>query len=443
MESSHEILAPGAPVPPEGPVFRNRFFMLLWSAQIVSQVGAQALLFTMIVVVEQVSHSSTQLSFAVLSSLVPSVVLGLAAGVFVDHSNKKNVLVWTNLSRAVLALGFMLYVWSLGALYAVNFVFTAVTQFFVPAEASMIPALVRKDQLVTANSLFNMTFTISQLVGIVLLAPWIIKLAGADAVFIGCGVGYLAATAFVLFLPKTAAPGLPLSTIRMDEIAQHAVGEVLEVWRFVRSDAESWWAMLNITVASTLLLVIATLSPRYVVSVMQIQPEDAVYLFAPAGVGILIVTSMLSKLVRRHGTRRLTLMGLAVSAVALAVIALLEPLQGPILTAVTTTIGSFLNLPFRHGLIPPLMLASIAIGVGYALMLVPSQSALMARAPADSRGRVFSMLGVFMNVASIMPLLTLGTLADAVGISAVVGIASALLFVIAWFSLRDQRLESS
>lgn len=50
-------------------------------------------------------------------------------------------------------------------LYFLTFVISLVTQFFMPAEASAIPLLVSKNDLAPALSLFNITLTIAQALG--------------------------------------------------------------------------------------------------------------------------------------------------------------------------------------------------------------------------------------------------------------------------------------
>src|SRR5258708_2203154 len=195
-------------------IFKNRMFMLLWAAQFITQTAQQAVWFGMIIVVAQVSQSSLHLSAAMLSTIVPGVLFGLVAGVIVDRSNKRSVLIASNLLRAAVVLGYLLYTRSLYAVYVANFVFVASSPVFGPAEASTIPALVNKRQLVAANSLFNLTFTISQLVGIVVVERWIVKFFGASALFISIAAIYLIAGILTAFLPSSGSPKRGLSGLR-------------------------------------------------------------------------------------------------------------------------------------------------------------------------------------------------------------------------------------
>ncbi|HUX88518.1 MAG TPA: MFS transporter, partial [Chloroflexota bacterium] len=309
--------------PATGSIFQNRPFMLLWIAQFITQTAQQAIWFGMIIVVEQISQSSVHLSVAILSTIIPGVLFGLVAGVVVDRSNKKTVLVITNGLRAVTVLGYLLYTQSLYFVYLVNFLFVGISQFFGPAEASSIPALVSKRHLVSANSMFNLTFTISQLVGIVLLAPWVIKFFGASTLFTFTGAIYVVASLLTSLLPPGVPPERPLSTLKRSALVRVARQEILEAWGFITFDRRTWWAMVFVTLASTMMLIMAMLAPRYVVAVVGIQPEDSVYLFAPAGLGILLMTLTLDRLAHRFGEMALAYVGGSLMGFALLLMALL------------------------------------------------------------------------------------------------------------------------
>src|SRR5215216_3055829 len=66
-------------------IWRNRHFLILWLAQAISQTAQNAIWYGIVVLVQQRSHSSTQLSIAVLTLIIPSVVFGVLAGVYVDR----------------------------------------------------------------------------------------------------------------------------------------------------------------------------------------------------------------------------------------------------------------------------------------------------------------------------------------------------------------------
>jgi hypothetical protein len=96
-------------------------------------------------------------------------------------------------------------------------------------------------------------------------------------------------------------------------------------------------------------------------------------------------------------------------------------------------------LPSQQVLVPPLMLISAAIGVGLALANIPSQSVLMARAPVQSRGRIFSVLLMLGNVAAIAPLAFLGELADVYGVATIVGLVGVSTLLLTLAAVHDRK----
>src|SRR5579859_4883882 len=139
-------------------VLRNRNFMALWAAQLLSQIAQNIINFAVLVKVEDLSHSTTQIAVTIVSFTLPAVLFGPVAGVFVDRIDKKMILVWTNGLRAVATLGFVFLGGSLPVIYGILFVSSTINQLFSPAEGASIPMLVKRDQLLSAMSLFNVTF---------------------------------------------------------------------------------------------------------------------------------------------------------------------------------------------------------------------------------------------------------------------------------------------
>src|SRR5206468_5609684 len=120
-------------------IWTNRPFMLLWAAQAISQTAQNAIWYGILVLVQTRSNSSTHMSFAVLTLMLPSVFFGIVAGVYVDRWDKRWVLVASNALRAAVTLSYAMVQDYLVAVYVANFVFATISQFFSPAEASMIP----------------------------------------------------------------------------------------------------------------------------------------------------------------------------------------------------------------------------------------------------------------------------------------------------------------
>ena len=57
---------------------------------------------------------------------------------------------------------------------------------------------------------------------------------------------------------------------------------------------------------------------------------------------------------------------------------------------------------------------AFAAGVCYAFVAVPAQTSLQEELPADVRGRVFGVLNMLVSLASFLPIIIVGPLADAI-----------------------------
>src|SRR3989344_6294006 len=117
-------------------------FLFLFLAEIFSQIAMNMVNFVLIIVVFNLTNSSTAVSGVVLSYTLPAVFLGLLAGAIVDRWDKKKILIITNILRAFLLLDLAFFHSHLLPIYAFSLGVFIVTQFFIPAETPMIQALV-------------------------------------------------------------------------------------------------------------------------------------------------------------------------------------------------------------------------------------------------------------------------------------------------------------
>ncbi len=416
-------------------VLGNRNFLLLWSAQAISMTAQNATWFALAIIIEEATHSSVQLSFVILSSIIPPVLLGLVAGALVDRMNKKRVLVATNLLRGAVVLGYLFYDQILGIIYLVNILFVSIGQFFGPAEYATIPAVVPKKQLVSANALYNLTFNGSQLLGIVLIAPVFLKLFGAQSLFIGEAVVYVIAGLLVALLPPGEPPAKPLTTLKGGKVARQVWQEIKEGWRFTRSDPYISLAMVHLTIIATFILIVAMLGPRFTVAVLGIRADDAVYILVPAVAGILLGTILMPRLVNRVGKEQVISVGLWALGAGVIFLSLLHWLGDRVPEIVPLTLG--LMLQHRAvGLVPAVMVLTTALGFAMAMVMIPAQTVIMERSTEHNRGRIFSVQLLLGNLASVLPLIFLGELADRLSVEMVMGVVGALVLMAAGWTAR-------
>lgn len=145
-------------------------FLRLWVGQTVGELGSQVTLVALPLTAILVLQASA-FEVAVLSSfeLVPFLLFGLLAGVWVDRLPYRLVLISADLGRAVVLgsvpLSYALGALTLAQLYAVGFLAGTLTVFFTCAYGAYMPSLVEHSQLVEANSKLEVTRSIAQTAG--------------------------------------------------------------------------------------------------------------------------------------------------------------------------------------------------------------------------------------------------------------------------------------
>jgi predicted MFS family arabinose efflux permease len=369
------------------------------------------------VLVQTSTGSATHMSVVVLTVVLPSVIFGLVAGAYVDRRDKRLVLIGTNLLRAALMPIYVLVPEWLWLLFAVNVLFSTITQFFAPAEVAMLPVVAGRGQLLQANSLFHITFTASQLGGLVLLGPLLVNLVGVSGLFIAVGVALLVSAVLLVPLPSTHN--------RLEEGVlgfRELWGEVVFVLRYVRTDRIIGWGVVQWTIGSTLALVVATLAPVFVVRQLGIRAEDSVFVLAPAGIGTVVGSLLLSRWGESLIEAALVTLGMALMMMALAAPAWERFGWLPSPASAATGVEAWWSL------IGAVMLLAILAGFAFVAIVVPSQTLIQERALPDVRGRLFAVQMVLGNVASVLPLVALSELADLIGVTEALLLAGGLVF---------------
>ncbi len=147
-------------------LLRQRNFALVWWAGLISITGDWMLRIALPVYVLQLTGSPLATSGAVMAGVLPSILFGLIAGVYVDRWDRRRTMLVVSVLQGLFLLPLLAgNVW---AVYAVAFVQASLSLFFQPAEGSLLPQLVAAEDLTAANSLNSLNNNIGRLIGPVL-----------------------------------------------------------------------------------------------------------------------------------------------------------------------------------------------------------------------------------------------------------------------------------
>jgi Na+/melibiose symporter-like transporter len=115
-----------------GGVFRNRGFVALWSAQVLSQLASNMVLAALIAVVYGSTGSNTANAVLILTFLIPAVLFSAIAGVIVERADARLIMLGANVLRAFGTILFIIVGGNVALILVINLFIATVTAFFAP-----------------------------------------------------------------------------------------------------------------------------------------------------------------------------------------------------------------------------------------------------------------------------------------------------------------------
>jgi MFS family permease len=407
-------------------VLRNPLFLRLWLAQLISQTITNAANYGLIVLVAKQTGSNLGSSLAIVAFALPAALFAAPAGVLVDRFDRRTVLWISNALRSLAAFGFVISLLidsrAFVPVLLLSFFMSTVAQFFSPAEGAAIPTLVQPRELMNALALFNITFTLAQALGLILLGPAIILLV-QPICFGTCGVGptitstetlflvvallYVVCTLLILSIPGVRlrfrrSPAGPATNVGDHQLRSIWAG-LLESWRFVRRDRRMVQAVVQLCLGGTVIAIVAAVSPNFVRVFFNRPQTYAALVFFPAGIGLVLGSALVPAAAQRLRYARTVATGiitLGICAVLLPFVReIAEKLVGPGWWQSWVYLGVAMLLIFL-------------VGISLDLINVPAQTLVQEHSPDWMKGRVLALQGMVLNAVTVPSVLLVGVMAD-------------------------------
>ncbi|HEX7543465.1 MAG TPA: MFS transporter [Candidatus Limnocylindrales bacterium] len=422
---------PRVTTPQEGggmAVLRNRPFLLLWLAQLSTQVGGNMVMFGLFIIIgSNYSGSKIAISILLLSFLVPAILFSAIAGVFVDRVDKRHMLLVTNVLRGVAFVLVFLVGNNLLLLYLLMILVSTITTFFGPAEASMIPFLVPKGQLLAANGLFTLTTNASFALGFALFGPFLVALASPQLLILVVAALYFMAAAFCWTLPSSlpsTAPDASAGGAVTD--AERAVetmfGELVEGLTYIRDHRNVGWTLFYLGLTGALIGILAVLGPDFANKALGLGDKGLVVVVLPLGLGIVTGIVTLNAYGCYFPRRRAIEAGLIVLGLLLALLSC----AGPISRFLEARVAGqgFQDASQMVSLLSMVIAIAFIAGTCYAIVAISAQTQLQEDLPEDVRGRVFGVLNMLISISSLLPIIVVAPAADLVGTAPILAVVS-------------------
>ncbi|MFA5039658.1 MAG: MFS transporter [Candidatus Omnitrophota bacterium] len=399
-------------------IILNRNFSILWLAQIISQFGDRLGQMALIALVYRYAPgSTTQMAKIMAFTIIPVFLVGPVAGVYVDRWDRRRTMFICDLLRGALIL--LIPFWlirlnSLVPIYAVVFVAFSIARFYVPAKMSIIPDLVKTDDLLLANSLVNTTGMVAAMFGFG-LGGILVGIVGAESGFVFDAASFLISGSMIFFMSSRI-----IRSVKKESFAQ--VGrEIAEVIRksvfqemkeavvFLRKDPRMGSCF------GILFLLWAALGAVYVVSIVFVQEafasvtKELGLLVVALGLGLFFGSLAYGRLGYRNHKFRSIFVCIFIAGMILA----------------------FFVLAVLH--VPNLWLAlalAFTLGLTVAPIMAISNTMIHEFTDNSMRGKIFSSLEIVVHLAFLLSMLIAAPLADRIGPVKILLSVSAVLSVI-------------
>ena len=176
-----------------GEIFRVKAFRLFWFGFTFSVLGDAMSKVALTWFVYETTRSAEALGWLMLAYTGPVILGGLVAGSFLDRFDRRKVMLVDNLVRgaamSAVPLLHVLGVLQLWHIYVAAAIYGSLMMVSLAGGPALIPSLVRKEQLATANALEMLTFTLGGVLGPV-LAGVLISTIGAPNVLVFDALSY-------------------------------------------------------------------------------------------------------------------------------------------------------------------------------------------------------------------------------------------------------------
>jgi MFS family permease len=163
----------------------NRSFRQLWLGQVVSQLGDWFDTIAVYTIVLNLTGSGRAVGLVLVARFLPTFFIGPLSGVVADRFSRRSIMIISDLMRAAVVLGFLFVrrpdqLWLVYVLTVFQLAFSA---FFEPAKTAAIPSIVSEQELIPANAIASVTWSVMLTLGAAiggLVTGWF----GTDAAFV-------------------------------------------------------------------------------------------------------------------------------------------------------------------------------------------------------------------------------------------------------------------
>lgn len=393
-------------------------FIIIWSGQLFSILSSSIAQFAIVLWISLETGSAEVLSLATIAALLPQVVLGPFAGVFVDRWSRKWTMILADsfvaLCSAVIALLFYLDVIEIWQIYLLLMLRSIGSAFHAPAMKSSIPLLAPEKELTRIASINQTIQALCNICGPVLGAALIVS-TNMSVVMLLDVVGAAIACTSLLFV------FIPNPEKTETETTNNVLRDMKDGFIAIRSNRGLKWVMVTEILITFFIMPVVALIPLMTLKNFSGTAYQVSLIELLFGSGALVGGILLG--IWNPHVRKVVMINLSyvIVGVSIFITGLLPP-SAFIIYAIMAVVQG-ISMPFYSG---------------------PFTALLQTQIEISFLGRVFSLFDSISLLPSILGLLATGFIADAIGIAnvfVICGIAIVMTGLLAFFIPSIMNLE--
>lgn len=407
------------PAEKEQPSFRtalqNPSVRILAVSRAASRMALAVVSFGAMVYLAEQGATQLQVSLVAASTYAAALLFGIQGGMFSDTLSKRVALVFGYVAQALLCFLVPIF-WGtdVAQLMFIMFMTSAINQIVTPSLKSATALVTTPAQLATVSATVAVAGSIASAVGSAFLAPVLIRTTGIKGVLLVGGLIYLLGAVRTLKLPAEDTATRMVAAIQAINWKPAALSLKWNAEYIIRERGVATMMLVGATVVA-MFEAFNTLIPVYVRDVLDADPADSVFIFAPAGIGFLIATFAAPKLIQKLGERRLALISLLCLSLSMILFGLVD-LVAPVLAPFSPLriVGWIFNVDINDNVLAASLIA-LPANFGSTAAGASVQVYINRRVPLISQGATFGLEEVQENGLTLVAVIVLGVLANLVG----------------------------
>ena len=214
---------------------QNANFRRLWLAQIVSEIGDWFYSIAIYDLLLQRTGRANSVALALVLQVLPQTLVGPIAGVVNDRIRRKQVMIASDLARAVIVFSMLLVRSSsmLWLVYPLLLMESIMWAFFEPARTAVIANVATDQDLIVANTLSSATWSFNLLVGAA-LGGFALALLGSSALFVLNSLSFLVSALLISRMHFLEPHAHPSARLRARDLYDYSA--IADGVRYVRRD---------------------------------------------------------------------------------------------------------------------------------------------------------------------------------------------------------------